>query len=152
VYQQPAQPVEARVADLMSRMTLDEKLAQIGGFWSRDLLVNGAFDPALAAEKIPHGIGQITRIGGATALLPEESAAVLNAFQRFLVEQTRLGIPAIIHEESCGGYLARGATCFPQALGQAATWGSRLVEQMAYEIRGNCWPWARARPWLRCWT
>ncbi len=135
VYQQPAQPVEARVVDLMSRMTLDEKLAQIGCFWSRDLLVNGAFDPALAAEKIPHGIGQITRIGGATALLPEESAAVLNAFQRFLVEQTRLGIPAIIHEESCGGYLARGATCFPQALGQAATWDPAVVEQMAYEIR-----------------
>ncbi len=135
VYTQPTQPIEARVADLLSRMTLDEKLAQIGCFWSRDLMVNGAFDPAEAAAKIPHGIGQITRIGGATALLPQESATVLNAFQRYLVEQTRLGIPAIIHEESCGGYLARGATCFPQAIGQAATWDPALVEQMADVIR-----------------
>ena len=62
----------------------------------------------------------MTRIGGATILGPRESATFTNAIQRFLVEETRLGIPAIVHEESCAGYTAQDATCFPQAIGLAA--------------------------------
>src|SRR5579862_435566 len=116
-------------------MTLDEKLAQIGCVWSSSLIEGGAFSPARAAVKLVHGTGHITRIGGATVLKPADSARFANAVQRFLREQTRLGIPAIIHEESCAGYLARDATCFPQAIGLASTWEPELVEAMTAVIR-----------------
>jgi beta-glucosidase len=55
--------------------------------------------------------------------------------QTFLVEKTRLKIPAIIHEECCSGYMARGATCFPQIIGLASTWAPNLVKEMASVIR-----------------
>ncbi len=135
IYKDPARPIEDRIADLLARMTIDEKLAQIGCVWSRHLIQDGVFSREQAREKIPHGIGEITRVGGATALRPHQSAAVLNSIQRFLVEETRLGIPAIVHEESLAGYLARDATCFPQAIGLAATWEPALIEAMAREIR-----------------
>jgi beta-glucosidase len=136
LYLDPRRPLEARVKDLLSRMTLDEKLAQMGGVWSSSLLdQHGAFSSAQAAEKLAHGIGHITRIGGATVLGPADSAGLANAIQRFLVEHTRLRIPAIIHEESCAGYVARGATCFPQAIGLASTWEPELIEEMTRVIR-----------------
>nr|WP_304650806.1 glycoside hydrolase family 3 N-terminal domain-containing protein [Thermoanaerobacter thermocopriae] len=55
--------------------------------------------------------------------------------QKYLVENTRLGIPALIHEESCSGYMAKGATIFPQTIGVASTWNPKLVEKMASVIR-----------------
>jgi beta-glucosidase len=117
-------------------MTIEEKLAQVGCVWSSSLIgATGQFDPALAVQPLSAGIGQVTRIGGATVLGPRESAQVANAIQRFLVERTRLGIPAIIHEESCAGYLARDATCFPQAIGLASTWEPELIEKMTAVIR-----------------
>jgi beta-xylosidase len=135
-YLDASQPVATRVADLLARMTLDEKLAQMGGVWSTSLLdEGGAFSEAKAQEKLAHGTGHLTRIGGATVLGPAESAALVNSIQRFLIEHTRLGIPAIVHEESCAGYMARGATCFPQAIGLASTWEPELLEQMTEVIR-----------------
>ncbi|HME68635.1 MAG TPA: glycoside hydrolase family 3 N-terminal domain-containing protein [Myxococcota bacterium] len=127
--------VEKRVEDLLSRMTLDEKLAQLGCVWSTQLLHEGRLQRSAACEKLAQGIGHVTRIGGATLLAPRESAAFANEIQRFLVEETRLGIPAIIHEESCAGYLGRDATCFPQAIGLAATFDPALVREIGSEIR-----------------
>src|SRR5262249_20817373 len=126
---------DERLDDLVERMTLDEKLAQIGCVWSSKLLTTGAFDAAAARELLAHGIGHVTRIGGGTVLGPRESATFTNAVQRFLVEETRLGIPAIVHEESCAGYAAKGATCFPQAIGLAATFAPDLIERMTRVIR-----------------
>jgi beta-glucosidase len=135
-YLDPKQPLEARVGDLLARMSLDEKLAQIGCVWSSSLLdEGGGFCESRAREKLAHGVGHVTRIGGATVLAPAQSAAFANAIQKFLVEQTRLHIPAIIHEEGCAGYLARGATCFPQAIGLASTWEPELIEEMTQVIR-----------------
>jgi beta-glucosidase len=135
-YLDPRQPIERRVQDLVSRMTIEEKLAQIGCVWSSSLIDDaGRFAEGRAREKLAHGIGHITRIGGATVLGPTESATFANAIQEFLVERTRLRIPAIIHEESCAGYMARGATCFPQAIGLASTWQPELVEEMTTVIR-----------------
>jgi beta-glucosidase len=134
-YREANLPIDVRVEDLLGRMTVDEKLAQIGCVWSTGLLNDGQLDESRAAEKLRHGIGHVTRIGGATVLQPAQSAGCANAIQRFLVERTRLGIPAIIHEESCAGYLARDATCFPQAIGLASTWAPALIEQMATAIR-----------------
>ncbi|MBI4514512.1 MAG: glycoside hydrolase family 3 C-terminal domain-containing protein [Deltaproteobacteria bacterium] len=134
-YLDSTQPIDARVRDLVSRMTLPEKLAQIGCVWSSELIRDEAFCERRARTTLAHGIGHITRIGGATVLAPAASATVANAIQKFLVERTRLGIPAIIHEESCAGYLARGATCFPQAIGLASTWEPELIEAMTSVIR-----------------
>jgi len=134
-YRDATQSLDSRVGDLLSRMTLDEKLAQLGGVWSTSLLENGSLSEVRAREKLANGTGHMTRIGGATILRPAESARFVNALQKFLIEETRLGIPAIIHEESCAGYLARDATCFPQAIGLASTWEPRLVEAMTTVIR-----------------
>lgn len=136
IYVDAAQPIDVRVKDLLSKMTLDEKLAQIVGVWVTDLIDdNREFSEVKAQKAMPHGAGQITRVGASSLLPPPKSAALANTIQRFLIEQTRLGIPAIVHEESCAGYMARGATTFPQAIGLAATWEPELIYEMADAIR-----------------
>jgi beta-glucosidase len=130
------QSIDARVRDLLARMTLDEKLAQMGGLWVSDLIdEQKAFVAAKAQTAVPDGIGQISRIGAASLLPPDQSAALANTIQKYLVEQTRLGIPAIVHEEGCAGYMARGATSFPHAIGLASTWEPDLVAELAQVIR-----------------
>src|SRR5579863_2556389 len=109
LYRNPHASIEERVENLLALMTLDEKLAQLGCLWSTSFMSTGTFDPDAVLEKIPHGIGQVTRIGASTGLLPRESAALMNAIQQVAVEQTRLGIPIIVHEESTGGFCHRDA-------------------------------------------
>ena len=135
LYRDPNAPIEDRVEQLLALMTLDEKLAQLGCFWSTAFVVAGAFNPDVVAEKIPHGIGQVTRIGASTGLQPQESATFMNAIQKVAVERTRLGIPVIVHEESTGGFCHRDATVFPQGIGLAATWNPDLVKRVAQVIR-----------------
>ena len=137
LYRDPARPVEERVSDLLSRMTLDEKLAQLGGVWVFEMLENTAFSEAKAKSLIGNGIGQISRIGGASRFDPVASAELANSIQTFLLQYTRLGIPAIVHEECLSGYMAPGATCFPQAIGLASTWQPELVEEMTSAIRAQ---------------
>ena len=134
-YKDSSQPVDVRVEDLLGRMTLDEKIAQLGCLWSTALVSQGAFDPDFAAAKMPHGIGQITRIGASTGLRPRESAELMNAIQKVAVERTRLGIPIFVHEESVGGFLHRDGTVFPQGIGLATTWNPALIERVAGVIR-----------------
>jgi beta-glucosidase len=126
--------VSERVDDLLARMTIDEKLAQLGGVWVTDLLEDGAFSPALADDRLRHGIGHVTRVAAATGFVPAESAVVANDVQAYLQARTRLKIPAVVHEEACAGYMARDATCFPQAIGQASTWDPPLIEAMGQVI------------------
>jgi beta-glucosidase len=135
LYRDPNAPIEERVENLLALMTLDEKLAQLSCCWSAAFVSMGSFDPNTVAEKIPHGIGQVTRIGASTGLHPQESAAFMNAIQQVAVERTRLGIPVIVHEESTGGFCHRDATVFPQGIGLAATWDPDLVKQVAEVIR-----------------
>lgn len=134
-YQDPARPVEERVNDLLARMTLEEKCAQLGSRWVFELLENQQFSLPKARQLLSQGIGHITRIGGASNLGPRDGAELANAIQSYLIHETRLGIPAIVHEESCAGYMALGATCFPQAIGIASTWDPAAVEQMGQVIR-----------------
>ena len=91
--------IQKKVQTLISQMTLEEKLAQIQAFWIFDLQTNGKMDFSKVKSKLAHGIGQITRTAGANNILPEETARTNNAIQKFLKENTRLGIPAIVHEE-----------------------------------------------------
>ncbi len=116
-------------------MTLEEKLAQMGSFWAFETLTDGALDPAKADKLMEHGIGQVTRVVGSTNLRPTRRRADrANAIQRHLVERTRLGIPAIVHEESLHGVMGRDRVCYPQSIGLAATWDPTLVERMAARI------------------
>jgi beta-glucosidase len=135
LYRDPNASLEERVENLLALMTLDEKLAQLGCLWSTVFVTRGSFDADAVAEMMPHGIGEITRIGASTGLHPQESAALMNAIQKVAVERTRLGIPVIVHEESTGGFLHRDATVFPQGLGLAATWDPHLVKEVAGVIR-----------------
>ncbi len=137
LYRDPARPIPERADDLVARMTTDEKLAQIGCLWSTQLVDAGGFSEAKAGKLLAHGTGHVTRIGASTGLRPRESAAFMNAIQRYLVERTRLGIPAVVHEESCAGLCARDATQFPQAIGLAATFDPELVERIAGVIRAQ---------------
>ncbi|MEO2167895.1 MAG: glycoside hydrolase family 3 N-terminal domain-containing protein, partial [bacterium] len=135
VYRDAERPVTERVADLLARMTIAEKVAQIGCIWSVALVEDDQFSAARASAFLPDGTGQITRIAAATGLRPCENAAFMNAIQRYLVEETRLGIPGLVHEESVGGFTARDADQLPQGIGLAATWDPELVEQAGDLIR-----------------
>ena len=133
-YRDPSLAIDGRVEDLLTRMTLAEKLAQMGSFWAFEVLTDGALDAAKADQLMEHGIGQVTRVVGSTNLGPREGAQLANAIQRHLVERTRLGIPAIVHEESLHGVMGRDRVCYPQSIGLAATWDPALVERMAARI------------------
>ncbi|MBN2500847.1 MAG: glycoside hydrolase family 3 C-terminal domain-containing protein [Anaerolineales bacterium] len=133
IYKDPNAPVTERVADLMSKMTVEEKVAQLGSIWSYQLLSD---DEAAAFEELlSQGIGHITRIAGASSLKPSAAAALANRVQKYLVEETRLGIPAIVHEECNTGFMAMSATCFPQMIGVASTWEPELIEALAAVVR-----------------
>ncbi len=136
-YQDPALRIDERVDDLVGRMTLTEKLVQIGCVWSTQLVDDEAFSAAKAAEQMPHGTGHVTRIAASTGLRPRENAAFMNDIQRWLVEETRLGIPALVHEESAAGFCARDATQFPQAIGLAATWDPEGARRIGEVIRAQ---------------
>jgi beta-xylosidase len=135
-YRDATLPIDERVADLLARMTLDEKLAQLGSVWSFELFRSEtALDPARVRERLGAGIGHVSRVAGATNLEPIAAAEIGNEIQRFLVEQTRLGIPALLHEESLHGLLARGAPTYQQSIGAAAAFDPALVEAIAAAIR-----------------
>jgi beta-glucosidase len=117
-------------------MTLEEKVAQLLSVPVEALLEGGELSRQKARDLLAYGIGQVTRVSGSRlGLKPREAARLVNAIQRFLVEETRLGIPAIVHEESLAGLMASTATCFPQAIALASTWNPELVYKVASEIR-----------------
>jgi beta-glucosidase len=124
-----------RVKLLLKKMTLDEKLAQLGSLWMYELQTQGELDQKKIEEKFKHGLGQITRIAGASTLDPVSAAKAANRLQKFLIENTRLGIPAIVHEECCSGAMILGGTMFPQMLGLASTFQPELAERMTTAIR-----------------
>jgi beta-glucosidase len=109
-YRDPQAPIDERVEDLLARMTLDEKLAQITSTWLTSLVQGNTFDADHVAAELEHGIGHVTRIGASTGLRPEASARLMNQIQRVVIERTRLGIPVMVHEEGVAGYCARDAT------------------------------------------
>ncbi len=127
--------IDSKVNQLISQMTLDEKLAQLGAYWVYELQTKGKLDSAKIAQKLAKGIGQITRNAGACNLMPRETAHSANLLQKFLKEKTQLGIPAIIHEECCAGVMSAGSTIFPQMIGLASTFRPELAEQMTTAIR-----------------
>lgn len=135
LYKKKDVPIELRAKDLLSRMNLDEKVAQLGSIWGYELLdEDGNFSEKRAEELLKHGVGQITRPGGATNFEPADVVKFVNRIQKYLLEKTRLGIPAMIHEECLAGYMGLGATNFPQAIAMASTWDPELVQKAARAI------------------
>jgi len=134
LYLDSSQPIEKRVEDLLSRMTIEEKVAQLGSQYPKAVLESQELSIEKMETKFKHGIGQISRIGGLMNLLPEKSIKIANSIQKFLKEKTRLGIPAIVHEECLCGFTSREGTVFPQIIGVASTWDPEIVEAMTNKI------------------
>ena len=143
-------PVEQRVEDLLARMTLEEKVAQIITVWDGKGEIqddsDDTFDAAKAAARYPHGIGQIARPSdrqgpSSPRQVPrrsiEESIQYVIDAQRWAMEETRLGIPVLFHEESLHGFAAKDATSFPQSIGLASTWDTDLVREINDLIAGE---------------
>lgn len=133
-----------RVADLLPRMTLAEKASQMRAVWqdknTRLLDAQGNFDLAKAREsfKDGHGLGQVGRPSDAGSAPPTPwdgknargQAELTNAIQKFFIEESRLGIPVVFHEECLHGQAAKDGTSFPQPIGLAATFNPALVESL----------------------
>ncbi|MFI2705566.1 beta-xylosidase/alpha-l-arabinosidase [Cellulosimicrobium composti] len=140
----PQQPtVSERVRALHARMTLEEKLAQLVGYWldqngtvapMQSEMTAGQQDGGRLAEITRHGMGHYTRVYGTRPVDPAERAAWLWAEQRRLQRETRLGIPAIVHEECLTGLAAWQAATYPTPLAWGASFDPELVEEMAREV------------------
>src|SRR5512147_1893251 len=137
-------PVDARASDLLGRMTFEEKAAQMHALWlilaedgrhrPRQDDFTGGTDPEVVKKALGHGLGQISRPLGSHGVEARNGVRALNRLQKFLREETRLGIPALSHEEVLVGLMAQGATLFPSALALGATWNPALVERAAQAI------------------
>lgn len=147
VYKQAKAPIAARVDDLLKRMTLEEKIAQMQCLWLKKAAIQNpdtSFAPDKASAAYPDGMGMFARpsdrqLGAASAAGDagntkhrdaKETADYVNAVQKWAMEQTRLGIPLFMHEESLHGYVARDATSFPQAIGLASSFDPDLATKI----------------------
>jgi beta-glucosidase len=125
-----------RVLDLLDRMTLEEKLAQLVGYWDKGdgeavAPLQGEFAEAAGLDEASrHGLGHLTRPYGTRPVDPVERARWLWEWQRHLVIRTRLGIPALVHEECLTGLAAWTAATFPTPLAWGAAFDPGLVEEM----------------------
>ncbi|GAA0385899.1 glycoside hydrolase family 3 N-terminal domain-containing protein [Micromonospora gifhornensis] len=131
---------ESRVRELLGRMTIEEKVAQLVGFWEKEdgeavAPLQGEFGDIGGLEAFSrHGLGHLTRPYGTRPVDPAARASWLRKFQSELVTGTRLGIPAIVHEECLTGLSAWKAATFPTPLAWGAAFDSDLVTEMAAAI------------------
>ncbi len=147
LYKDARAPIPARVADLLGRMTLEEKVGQMIAIWARkEEVMDGLdFNAKKASAAYPNGVGHVTRpsdkrgvpgitgaAGGTAARwrTPRETVDFINAMQRWALNDTRLGIPVLFHEESLHGYMATDATMFPQAIGLAGAFDRDLMRRV----------------------
>jgi len=152
-WQDPALPVADRVDALLAEMTLEEKIGQLGSRWvgndmqdeeqldtEETLNVAPMQDVFAASGTIPlgaasrNGLGHLTRVYGSYPLTPAEGSAEVVRQQHIVLANSRLGIPAIVHEECLTGFTTFGATVYPAAIAWGATFDPELVERMAAAI------------------
>ncbi|GAA1926109.1 glycoside hydrolase family 3 N-terminal domain-containing protein [Streptomyces sodiiphilus] len=138
-WQDPTLPAERRAADLLFRMTLEEKLAQLSSVWpgseseGEDVapLQHELSEPVELTSLLPHGLGQLTRPFGTTPVEPAEGAWNLARTQLRIMEANRFGLPALAHEECLTGFTAWQATILPTPLAWGAAFHPELVERAA---------------------
>ncbi|WP_377271424.1 glycoside hydrolase family 3 N-terminal domain-containing protein [Peterkaempfera sp. SMS 1(5)a] len=141
-WRDPSLAPEARVADLIGRMTLQEKAAQLYGIWvgadaDGDGVAphqNDMVDEVDWDDLITRGLGQLTRPFGTAPVDPGVGAVALARAQRRITAANRFGIPALAHEECLAGFTAWGATAYPVPLAWGAAWDPALVAEMAHRI------------------
>lgn len=147
IYKDAGYPVQERVADLLARMTPEEKFAQMHAYWlildengnhrERSDLSDefaGVSEQAALSERLKLGVGQITRPLGTHIVDAHTGVRAANRLQRMMIEETRLGIPALFHEECLVGLLCKDATLFPSSLNYGSTWDPELVKRAAQQI------------------
>ena len=126
-YKDVSLPIGDRVADLLPRMTLEEKVYQLTGGWDGHVSVidpTGTYTDETARKALSAEWGLELKF------TPRDAAILRNGVQRYLREKTRLGIPAMFLGEALHGYMEYGSTSFPQALGLASTWDPSLVKRV----------------------
>ena len=160
VWRDPARPVDERVDALLAALTLEEKVGQLGSRWAGNDMDPGAEAAAAVPvdedaetfnvapmqdvftaggtvsleEASRHGLGQLTRVYGSRPVSVSAGAAEVVRQQHVVLAGSRLGIPAIVHEECLTGFTAYGATVYPAAIAWGATFDPDLVERMAAAI------------------
>jgi beta-glucosidase len=144
IWTDPARTRQERLDALLSVMTLEEKLAQLGSVWLDDRETGGAGNVAPMQEVFgappgwdevaPLGVGHLTRVFGTRPVSVADGLARLRRLQRELLETSRLGLPAIAHEECLTGFATFGATIYPTPLALAATFDPDLVVEVTGRI------------------
>ncbi|WP_281890687.1 glycoside hydrolase family 3 N-terminal domain-containing protein [Paenibacillus sp. YYML68] len=133
-YKNAALSVDARVEDLLQRMTLAEKVVQtmsigkVGQTFDVKLNEDGSLADGSIDDIYTHGAGAIQLPFKGDSI--ETRIQKLNALQSYFVNQTRLGIPVMVHEECLHGHLAKDATSFPIPIAMASTWDTELIERV----------------------
>ena len=135
IYKNAKLSIDVRVSDLLSRMTIEEKVAQMICIWGQKkekmFDEQGLLDYPKLKSNLKNGLGQIGRLSDTNGgLTPVEMANLANEIQKFFVENTRLGIPVIFHEECLHGLAGRDATSYPQPIGLASTFNPELLEEI----------------------
>jgi beta-glucosidase len=141
-YQNPSLPAQDRAADLLARMSIEEKVAQLGSFMEEQTW--SEFARRRTAERIAQiqsrAMSTVVGIGNGQIscfireLPPQAAAEKANEIQQYAKKHTRLGIPPIIHDEGLHGLLGNGATIFPQAIAMAGSWDPNLLLEVASAI------------------
>ena len=131
VYKDKNRPVEERLDDLIGQMTLQEKAAQL----TCGIVTSGDNAEAQARQTFSDGIGTIGYLNFSLTGDNQKDMDSLKKVQRFLAEETRLGIPALVHSEGIAGAQIPGATAFPQSLGLAAAWEPELARAIGEAVK-----------------
>jgi len=132
-YKNPTLPIEQRVEDLIARMTLEEKVAQLTSFFSRDTSAfdeDGNFISVQDTAILNRGAGTFYSWIFWRIRSSHKRALCINGIQKYMIEKTRLGIPVFMFSEALHGLMVPGATSFPQAIALGSTWDTTLVEQV----------------------
>lgn len=131
LYKDKKQTIEVRVEDLLSRMTLEEKAAQLCGDLAAAFIADGRVDISALREKFPDGHGRFTQYSLVGLVDPVQIAEISNQVQDYFVKETRLGIPVALQTENLCGYPAAGGTLFPAMINMGCTWEPELAEEMS---------------------